>query len=194
MLAPMADQNLLRQGADEFRCPLEEETVCLYEDLAAILLRTGIRITKDPEQAQDALQECFLRYFLARREGQVISNPKAWLMRVLRNYLSDARRLSRCDAQVSVDAAGDRPDLGADPYSQTLQAELSSALGARLTSREAECLELKVAGMRQREIADTLGIRPGTVGVILSRAVRKAHGLFGWNRKLPVAVGCNGAG
>ncbi len=39
--------------------------------------------------AQDALQEVFLRFFIARSSGQDIQNGKSWLYRVLRNYLLD---------------------------------------------------------------------------------------------------------
>jgi len=51
---------------------------------------------------------------------------------------------------------------------QTVQAILS-----RLTPRELDCLRLRVEGFSYQEIAQALGIRPGTVGALLPRVYSK---------------------
>ena len=68
---------------------IEKEITSLHEECASGLLRYGIGLTLNRELAQEALQEAFLRYFIVRTEGQSIENPKAWLYRVLRNYILD---------------------------------------------------------------------------------------------------------
>ena len=63
----------------------ESEVIDLYQQNAAELFRFAEALVRDREMAQDALQEVFLRYFVARSSGQEIQNGKSWLYRVLRN-------------------------------------------------------------------------------------------------------------
>ena len=58
------------------------------------LFRYAAVTVRNREGAQDAVQEVFLRYFIARSQGQKIQNRRAWLYRVLRNYLLDSLKSS----------------------------------------------------------------------------------------------------
>ena len=60
-----------------------------YEEHAAGLLRYATILSKDRATAQDAVQETFLRFLVFRSHGQTVENEKAWLYRVLKNYLLD---------------------------------------------------------------------------------------------------------
>ncbi len=151
---------------------LEDEIVQLHKAAFAGLFRYAMAIVKDRELAEDSIQECFLRYFVARKEGQVILNGKAWLYRVLRNRLLDFRKKASLN-DVGIEAAERYPDWQQSPEAHMRRAELSRDLLAPLTARELECLELKIEGLRYQEIAEVLRIRAGTVGAMLSRALKK---------------------
>jgi RNA polymerase sigma-70 factor, ECF subfamily len=43
----------------------------------------------DADAAQDVMQETFLRYWTQLERGEVIQNPRAWLLRVARNLSED---------------------------------------------------------------------------------------------------------
>lgn len=162
----------LLQIVDSKESQLEDEIAQLYEDAFDGLFRYAMAFVREKELAEDAIQECFLRYFIARKEEQVILNARAWLYRVLRNQLLDFKKKASLK-DVSIDAAMHYPDGGQSPEAQARCAELSRGFLALLTARELECLNLRIEGLRYQEIAAVLRIRSGTVGVMLARALRK---------------------
>lgn len=153
----------------------DEEVTRLYAEHAGALARYARTITADESLAREAVQEAFLRYLLLRREGRLIWNPRAWLVRVLRNYLLDARRGWAQPEARGLDAAALASDPVQDPFESFRERELTAELGRRLTRREMDCLELRLSGMKQSEIASALGLKIGTVGVLLSRAGKKVR-------------------
>jgi RNA polymerase sigma-70 factor (ECF subfamily) len=155
--------------------PLEGEVVRLYGAHCAGLSRYALTLTRDRQLAEDVLQESFLRYFLARKEGQLIRNPRAWLYQVLHNLLLDDRKRMGFRAAVCLDAALESPDREQDPEARMQRRELSDGLRLVLSPREMECVRLRVEGLGYEEIASVLQIRPGTVGALLARALKKTQ-------------------
>lgn len=170
-------------GVDREENRLEGEVVRLYESVFGGLFRYAMTIAGDKDVAQDGVQECFLRYVIARREGKPILNDRAWLYRVLRNRLLDIRKSSAAGNRVRIEEAAKYPDSRHGPEDQFRSVELSQSLRALLTARELECLQLRMDGLRYREIAEVLRIRPGTVAAILARALKKAQEMLGPGRR-----------
>jgi len=137
------------------------------------LFRFAEVLVRDREVAQDALQEVFLRYFVARSTGQEIQNGKAWLYRVVRNYLLDRMKESAFRNRVSLEEAEVIPDGSGDPEQQYLRALTRKQILRVLAPRELECLQLRAEGFDYQEIAKILGVRCGTVGATLARALSK---------------------
>ena len=162
----------LLQIVDSEESQLEDEIAQLYEATFEGLFRYAMAIVREKEMAEDAIQECFLRYFIARKEEQAILNARAWLYRVLRNQLLDYRKKASLK-DVSIDAAANYPDRGQSPEAEMRRAELSKGFLALLTARELECFKLRIEGLHYQEIAAVLKIRSGTVGVMLGRALKK---------------------
>jgi RNA polymerase sigma-70 factor (ECF subfamily) len=152
---------------------VEAEVVQLYRDCCAFLYRYGSTLTSDRGLVQDAIQECFLRYFLVRKGGQCIENPKAWLFRVLRNQVLDVLKRVDCRSKASIDEVAGMADPHQDIENGLRHVDLTRRLSMCLTDREAECLGLRVEGLSYLEMASALGVRPGTVGVLLGRAKKK---------------------
>jgi RNA polymerase sigma-70 factor (ECF subfamily) len=145
----------------------------IYERDAAGLFRYAIALAPDRETARDAVQEIFLRYFIARGEGQQFENPKAWLFRVLRNHLLDAIRACRTKNEVGIENACYFADRHQNPEVCYQQAEMTRRVSSSLTERELECVRLRAEGLRYEEIADVLAVRPGTVAALMARAHKK---------------------
>lgn len=80
--------------------PDAERAVTLYGDslyrLATVLLR-------DPEQAKDAVQDCFLRYIQRAPSFRDGEHEKAWLIRVMTNECKDLLRFRRRQSFLSLD-------------------------------------------------------------------------------------------
>jgi RNA polymerase sigma-70 factor (ECF subfamily) len=157
---------------------VETEVVRLYRDCFAFLYRYGLTLTPDGELVQDAIQECFLRYFLVRKEGQSIENPKAWLFRVLRNHVLDVLKRVDCRSRASLDELAEMPDRDQDLEDGPRNFDLPLSLSMCLTEHEAECLGLRVEGLSYMEIAAALGVQRGTVGALLDRGKKKIRAVL----------------
>jgi RNA polymerase sigma-70 factor (ECF subfamily) len=152
---------------------IEREIRDLYAKEAAGMLRHGVNVAGDMETAQDAVQEAFLRFFVARTAGQTIRSPKAWLFRVLHNQVLDRKKAASRN-EIGLDAVRNAAGSGCDPEVAYGRAEAwRRTLRTALTPREVECVELRTAGLRYDEIAEALRLRSGTVGALLARAHKK---------------------
>jgi RNA polymerase sigma-70 factor (ECF subfamily) len=137
------------------------------------LFRYAMALVRNRELAEDAIQESFLRYVIARIQGQCIVNGRAWLYRVLRNQLLDARKKNDLVVDGAIDELVHRPDGQQDPEVLMRAQELYKVVLDSVTTRELECLQLRFEGLRYQEIATVLNIRSGTVGAMIARAVKK---------------------
>ncbi len=152
---------------------IEIEVIEMFHRHTGALSRYAATITRDREMVQDAIQETFLRYFTTRSGGHIVDNPRAWLFRVLRNYLVDRNRKSNSMAAVGLDAAGQLADLTQDVEARYEEHEISLRALRSLSPREQECMRLRLEGLGYDEIAHVLQIRPGTVGALLTRGLKK---------------------
>jgi len=157
---------------------LEQELAALYSAYAAGLLRYAFTLVNDTGVAQDSIQEIFLRYFVARSEGRQFADPKAWLFRVLRNYLLDALKSFCVKNEVAIEGIENSPDIGNDPEQRYHRTEMAREITKLLAPRELECVLLRSEGLSYDEIAEVMDLRQGTVGATLARAHQKMRRAF----------------
>jgi RNA polymerase sigma-70 factor (ECF subfamily) len=157
----------------------------LFRELYPRLVPLAERLLGDRAEAEDVVQEAFLR--LARSRSHLLERPDevvgAWLRRVVLNLgINRLRDRRRADARLlratRLDTALDpERDPGDDdsPSHALLRAEARDevrAVLAGLPARQRACLLLRHAGHSYAEIAATLGIAIGSVGVYLARGER----------------------
>jgi RNA polymerase sigma factor (sigma-70 family) len=159
--------------SDSLLNELEREVAAAWQEYSPELLRYAASWTRSEQEAQDALQEVFLRYFVERTYGRRIENPRGWLYQVLRNHLMDRARTAAATREVPSDDLEWVPDNSRDPERKVQRSQLAAAVAAAVTDRELACLRLRSEGLCYEEIANRLGVRPGTVGALLSRVHRK---------------------
>lgn len=147
-------------------------------------------------EAEDLAQEAFLRLYHAasryREEGQL----KAYLYRIATNLLRTERRREK-RRQLLLTAfplpSKDRCEW-APPQEEVLATEAQrqvAAAVARLPLRFRIPLVLhEIEGWGQREIAEVLGLRPGTVKSRIHRARQRLKALLEsyWQGSLPAEV------
>ncbi len=155
---------------------LREETLEAYREFSGALASYTRRLTCDAGLAQDAVQEAFLRFFLARMQGETIRNRSAWLHRVAHNFICETVRSSAVRACVALDE-GTVGKMPAAPEAEN--AEWEEIFRNLLAPREFECLQLRTEGLDYIEIATAMSIRPGTVGALLHRVAHKVGLVFG---------------
>lgn len=141
-----------------------------YREFSGPLSAYTRRLTSDLSLAQDAVQETFLRLFVALMQGDVIQNRSAWLYRVAHNYICETVRSSVVRASVALNESELETYQSAP---ETAATEWSEILEHLLAPREFECLRLRTEGFDYTEIAAQMAIRPGTVGTLIHRAIRK---------------------
>lgn len=155
------------------------QVTALYLERAAEFRHYAIALAHDEQMALDALQEAFMRYFAALCGGTRIDAPRAWIYRVMHNYLTDRRKEYRARNETSLERLRTPPCRGEDLEKKCLQQEILAIVRKTLTAREYACFRLRSDGLRYDEIAARLQIRSGTVGAMMSRAVRKMRTAMG---------------
>jgi RNA polymerase sigma-70 factor (ECF subfamily) len=146
------------------------------------LYRVALRLTADPSQAEDLVQDTMLKAYRSWRQYQPGTNAKGWLMTILRNtFINDYRRRKHEPVAMDLEAvephALDRSMEEVDPegsfFAHIVDAKVLEAIDA-LPQEFREVLVLSdVEGMRYAEIAETLQIPVGTVKSRLFRARRQ---------------------
>jgi RNA polymerase sigma-70 factor, ECF subfamily len=160
----------------------EDAFRAFYERTSRALWTYLSRITGDPQMADDLLQESFYRFLRIRGSWESETHRRAYLFRIATNLVRDDYRRSRHRLFVAL-PEGDRDELhasaGADhPEHAVRRTDLKRAM-QRLRPRERALLWLAYAqGRAHTEIADTLGVKTGSVKLLLFRARRKLAGLL----------------
>jgi RNA polymerase sigma-70 factor (ECF subfamily) len=159
----------------------EEAFRAFYDRTARPLWSYLSRLTSSPQVADDLLQESFYRFLRTRGQWESESHRRAYLFRIATNLVKDGRRRARHgytvplpDAEHSalVAASANPADAG------VRRTDLQRAMG-RLRPRERALLWLAYAqGHAHTEIADTLGVKTGSVKLLLFRARRKLAGML----------------
>ncbi len=154
--------------------PFETEALSFLD----ALYRTALRMTRSEAEAEDLVQETYIRAFRFRQQFTPGTNLKAWLFRILTNtFINQYRRkaarpettelddveesiLYRHMRDVSPGSAS--PDPEAELLDNTLSSEVKDALEA-LPEKFRTTLLLDVEGFSYKEIAEVLDIPIGTV-------------------------------
>jgi RNA polymerase sigma-70 factor (ECF subfamily) len=138
------------------------------------------RTTGDPRLADDLLQEAYYRFLRSRAAHESDGHRRNYLFRIASNLAHDARR-SRRHAAVQLDETIDPPDprsSGTAAADAASRVDLARAM-ARLKPRQRDLLWLAYAqGSSHREIAETLGLKTGSVKLLLFRARRRLAALL----------------
>jgi len=157
------------------RSAAARRTADLFDELHAGLLRYLSSLVRNSAEAEDLLQEAFLRLFRELHSGADIRDPRAWLFSVGHRLALDSFRQREPEAA----AAAEISDLRPDPETAVLVSErdrwLANAVSA-LSPQQRQCLSLRAEGLRYREIASLLGVQISTVRTMIVRAVTRLAG------------------
>jgi RNA polymerase sigma-70 factor (ECF subfamily) len=155
---------------------MDEETFrAFYERTARSVWSYLSRITGDPQSADDLLQETYYRFLRAQGRWESEAHRRAYLFRIATNLARDRHRRAVASPTVPL---GDR-DVASDRVAAVdVRADLDRAMG-KLRPRERAMLWLAYGvGQPHTEIADALGIKTGSVKLLLFRARRKLANLL----------------
>jgi RNA polymerase sigma factor (sigma-70 family) len=152
----------------------------LFAQFYSELFGLVYRVLGDRMESEDTLQDAFLKL---ADESELQMRPDsevgAWLRRVAMNLAFNRLRTAR-RAQARLERVGQlehsqtTPDESdpSGPSAVVVQDEERAAIRrvlAEVPERQRECLLLRYSGYSYAEIAQTLGIAVGSVGVLLAR-------------------------
>jgi RNA polymerase sigma-70 factor (ECF subfamily) len=156
---------------------MDEETFrAFYERTARSVWSYLSRITGDPQAADDLLQETYYRFLRAHGRWESEAHRRAYLFRIATNLARDRHRRAVAAPTVQL---GDRDVASDRAVSVDTRADLDRAMG-KLRPRERALLWLAYGvGQPHTEIANALGLKTGSVKLLLFRARRKLANLLG---------------
>jgi RNA polymerase sigma-70 factor (ECF subfamily) len=147
------------------------------------LYKTALRLTRSAEDAEDLLQETYLKAYRHYASFEPGTNLKAWLFKILKNtFINEYRRRKQLPAQVdfaeleeTFESAVLARDGNATPSPEdelmeiSLDAEVRTSLVALPHNYKVVVLLADIEGYAYKEIADILAI---PVGTVMSRLYR----------------------
>jgi len=147
------------------------------------LYKTAVRLTRSAEDAEDLLQETYLKAYRHYASFEPGTNLKAWLFKILKNtFINEYRRRKQLPAQVdfaeleeTFESAVVATDARAarTPEEELLEASLDAEVRTSLTALphnyKVVVLLADIEGYAYKEIADILAI---PVGTVMSRLYR----------------------
>ena len=153
-----------------------------HQDVA---FRTAMLITRNAADAEDAAQEAFVKAHRALHRFRLGEPWRPWLLAIVANEARNRRRSAGRRDGLAARAAAAHPPGAAPPGGEAAvlsgerRAELLAALG-RLGEDDRLVLGCRyLLDLSERETAQALGCRPGTVKSRTSRALERLRAELG---------------
>ena len=151
----------------------------LYARYADPVYRYCHRRLGNPEAAADATSQVFVKALAALPRFRA-GSFRSWLFAIAHNTVVDDLRRARADA--TLEAGADRPDPGPSPEELAVAADEGRTLRAvlaGLSDDQRHVVELRLAGLSDREIAAVLGRSLAATKMLQVRAVARLRLLLG---------------
>lgn len=149
--------------------------------LRSKLLNYARRLTDDPDDAEDVVQETMLKLWKLRNELQQYRSIEAFAMTMVHNQCMDLRRSKRIDEYVSLDYV---QDVGHETSPERLleikdEIELMRAIIRSLPPLQQTIIQMKdIEEYETDEIAEITGCSPEAIRSNLSRARKKVRDTY----------------
>jgi RNA polymerase sigma-70 factor (ECF subfamily) len=157
----------------------------LVERHSRAIFRLAYRMTGNEQDAEDVVQETFLKAFRQIHRFELRSSFKTWLYRIAVNCSTDVlRQRPRMATVVALEAApdedrpgetvaADRPSPDQLVFGTEIQRKVASALDGLSHAERAAFILRHYEGRSIDEIGKTLGLRTSATKHSVFRAVRK---------------------
>jgi len=162
---------------------LRKKAIELYDELRSSLHGYLSCLGLKPQEAEDIIQETFLKLFQGLAGGMKDDNLRGWIFRVAHNLTLNLHKSTTKLLSTEVEEVAkfleSRIDARLNPEEVVLKNEQSARMVSavcRLTPQQRQCLHLRAEGLRYREIAMVLGVSTQRVGDVIREALIELAG------------------
>ena len=159
----------------------EDALAALYDRFGRVAYGIAIRVVRDPELAQDAVQEAFLgAWRTAGSFDPARGTVSSWLLTLVHRRAVDVVRREQRRRTETLDDVPPAADAGTeeDVWIRERRRAVQAAL-ARLAPDQRQALELAYyGGLSQSELAERLGVPLGTVKSRMFAALARLRDLL----------------
>jgi RNA polymerase sigma factor (sigma-70 family) len=151
----------------------------LVREHQGIAFRTAYVIAGSAADAEEVVQDAFVKAYRARGRFRSGAPFRPWLLAIVANEARNRRRATGRRARLSLQLAEERPSGGAAPSPEVAllareeRAELLAAVDRLGEDQRAAIACRYFLDLSEAETAAVLGCRPGTVKSRLSRALAR---------------------
>lgn len=158
----LEDKNLMLLVAEGDR----EAFTCLYHRYFYYLFTLAMRYIKDESEAEDVLQQVFIKLWQMRDSGVIKDNVRGYLFAMTRNsimnYVRDKNRLLQRNYRLSQEISEEEQDIWVMADKNDLISEMKKAIDG-LPPQQKRVANLRCEGLSNQEIASRLHLSLNTV-------------------------------
>ncbi|MCL6442200.1 MAG: RNA polymerase sigma factor [Alicyclobacillus sp.] len=148
-----------------------EATRFLFDAYADAVYRYARYILRDSTEAEDAVQDIFIKVLRSWDQFQGRADPKTWLWTITRHHLYDRLRKRKADGLLFMQLSNAIEEMVQVSQPHDLEIE-ELLLGLKLSYRQVLVLRY-LEGMATEEIAAALGWSHAKVRTTLHRAIKE---------------------
>lgn len=143
-----------------------------FREHGAAVYRLALVLLRHHQDAEDVVQETFLKLLRHLEGGGDDRNLRGWIFTVAAHACRDRGRFRVRFVPWSPTHDRPAPSPAAQEEEEERWRGLRTAM-ERLSSRDRLLVTLRAQGLRYREIAEAAGLQPASVGQLLTRALAR---------------------
>jgi RNA polymerase sigma-70 factor (ECF subfamily) len=146
-----------------------------------LLYRVAYYLTGNAQDAEDLLQDMYLKLWQKRDDLKEETDTQAYLVTMMKNLFIDQRRHKHLDASEAIEAHASPPDERSLDHQIDARDEVQQVEGLirKLSERDAKIIQMHLMEDRSyEEIENDTGLSQGNIRIIVMRAKKKLKQQF----------------